>query len=397
MDNATNTTEASDEYGFGEISIDDVSFPGEEPVSQEQEESADIDGEPSSEPSAENTEEATDSAVEPEGEPAAEAEEENTSLSDEEYFGKLSQDTGYQLSSDEDLIKVLSQARENETRLKELESRDPFADYDPIVKDIANAKKAGLNIDAYMNARKLDVDSLDAKEAMRQKFMLDNADEDPAFAKARFEREYKAKYGLINDHRTEEDFDSPEEYQQFLDDKKFAEMSLASDERKSKQDLNKWKEQNVTIPDTPTGLSDEDAKKVLEEYHQRVDSTVSELEGLEFKVGDKDFQFGFDKDSKAAITEGLKNPDKTMKEVLGIDLESGNIDTNKLARMLALDAAFNSPTLGKTLQEFIMENNIKQTIEAKEANPKDPNSLGSAPETKSEMELVAEAFAAKRR
>lgn len=317
-------------------------------------------------------------------------------VSTEEYFQSLQQLTGVEVSSDEDIVSSLKELAE----LRQLKDADPFADYDPLVKDIAKATKAGVDINTYLNARSLDVEKMDDKSALFQKFKLDNADafsRNEKFAKEKFEREYRAKYASVDKVLNEDDFDSLEEYQQALDDQEFIKESLRDDAVRAKQDLNKWQQENITIKEQDNQISPEEIQQRQQAYNEQVNSTLESTKGLEVPVGDEKFTFDIGSEGKDFIREGLADPEKALKEVFGVDLANGQVNTDKMRDALVLVKAFQDKKLGEQLKRFAIEKYNKETLKGQQENPRDVSSLGSVPDSKSEDELVAEAFAEKRK
>lgn len=380
-----------------------IEIPGREPQVAEaptQEVTTESNEEVTTQPVEESAEGATKEVAENEGGETVETPVEepvSEGVDDETYFKALTEETGIQVSSDKDIVNTL---KENAQLKQELEKfkADPFEGYDPLVKDIASATKAGMDIQTYMSARTLDVDSLDTKAALYQKFKLDNAEnikQNPTFYQKKFEREFAAKYGKIDSQISEEDFDDNNSYQNALEDLEFTKAALENDVLVAKQDLKQWQKDNITIKQEEAPV--EDVKERLEAYHSEVAKTLESTKGLQLPIGDENFTFDLGNDGLEAVREGLMNPQNALKEIIGIDLETGVIDTNKLSKILVYSAASNNNKLGDQLKKFAIEQYNKETIEGKMENSHKAEALGSAPETKTMQQKVAEAFASQRK
>jgi hypothetical protein len=394
----TNTTETLEEPQA--ITVDDISFPGDEAGSlNPYEESTEPEKEEVDEVENVESEEATEVAPEETDEVSNETENLNhkEESTDEEYFSSLSEITGREVKSDDDIVTSLKRVSELESELEALKS-DPFGGYDPIVRDIAAATKANMDVNTFMSAKNLNVEALDGKAALLEKYKLDNSEafkRDANFAQKRFERDFASKYSAINKALDPDDFETDIDYQNALDDQEFSKSELSDSVAIAKQDLSKWQKENTTIV-TPTGLSDEEVTQRIESYNREVDSTLSNLKGLSIPVGDKNFTFDLGVEGLKEVKAGLLNPEQTVRDVFGIDLEKGSIDSAKLAKALVFQSSFNNGKLGDSLKTFALESFNKETLAAKEVNPARANTPSGLPDSMSEKERVANAFAAQR-
>ena len=122
---------------------------------------------------------------------------------------------------------------------------------------------------------------------------------------------------------------------------------------------------------------------------------MQDLNNVEIPVGDQSLKFELDEAAKKFVDEGLRHPEKTLKEVIGIDLENGSVDPQSMANLLTLKAVMENQKLGETIKKFALETYNKETLEAKEANPKQVDGLNSAPEEKDFWDQIGDAFASK--
>lgn len=286
---------------------------------------------------------------------AAEAEKAKNTNTD--WLKDWNERAGTQFQTAEEAIEEFKSGRglkekltDYEKQLGELKVLD-----DPFVRDIARAKKAGIGIELYLEATKMDVDKLDPKQALKEAFLRRNAElvaTDPEFAVMRFERDYQAKYGKIGetlDIAGLEELEAKEKTLEFNRDQDFIKRSLNAEAFQDKKYLNEWKKQHVTIPDVQEQAGMTDAQ--IQQYTQQVDIFVGQNEKVEIPIGDLKFNFGL-KDYKETLKKELLNPFETLKKH-GIDFETGLIDSTKLGKLLI--AAYVGDNAGKPLSDWTLD------------------------------------------
>jgi hypothetical protein len=312
-----------------------------------------------------------------------------TGMDMQSILKNIREKAGVELSGEDQIIDEIRSGRdlkvkfsESETRLKTLDSLDPLA------LDIDRAVKAGMDVDLYLSARKMDPEKMDEKESLRREFLIKNPKlvaQDPEFANQKFEREFSSKYQILT-----EDL-SPEELLQKQSDIDFMKRSQRADAMNAKEFLADWKSKNVTLPETSS--RDMDKTELVQKYLSGADSFADSLTVVSVPVEDQVFNLGLE-DSIGEIRKDMKDPINTLKR-LGVDLVGGNIDPDlfgdTLARLYALE------NIGPKLSTWALEQNASATVKATLTGATPTQSLagGALPEKDHDVK-VAEAFEARR-
>lgn len=310
-----------------------------------------------------------------------------SAVTEPEYWKKLSGLVGEDFADESQVISRLKSGRELATRVKDLEVKAKnFEGLDPLAVDVDRAAKSGIDVDLFLEARKLDVNALDTKKALQEKFLRENTEYDRPLALKMFELEYKGKYGILT-----KDMDDMERADK-VEELEIAKIRLEAEGIKAKRFLGDWKAKNVTIPDKQvTGPTEEQVRVQAEAYQTKVKEYIGNLGELEIPVGDQVFKFGTDTHLKD-ISAAVGNPIETLK-LMGVDIVKGEIDPEKfgdaITKLLAVDY------LGKPLADWALEQSNAAHVKAKLEKPAPNNAPagGDLPE-KSHDERVAAAFEA---
>lgn len=308
-----------------------------------------------------------------------------------DYLKIWNEKAGTQYQTIEEAIEEIKSGRglkekliDSEKKLGELSVLD-----DPFVRDIAKAKKSGIGIELYLEALKMDVDKLDAKQSLKEAFLRRNADlvaTDPEFAGMKFEKDYQAKYGKIGeqlDVKGLDEFEIKEKTLEFNRDQDFIKRSLNAEAMQDKKYLNDWKKQHITIPDAPQQAGMTDAQ--IQQYTLQVDSFVGQNEMIEIPVGDKlKFNFGL-KDYKETLKKELLNPLETLKKH-GIDVENGIIDPDKLGKLLT--AAYVGGNIAKPLSDWAVDARNIEFLKQKVVQPAPTQSIAAGAAAGAEDDLA---------
>jgi hypothetical protein len=288
-----------------------------------------------------------------------------------DYLKSWNEKAGTQFQNDDEIVNEIKASKATREKLTEYESKlKEYSDLDdPMIRDIAKAKRAGIGINQYLNALQMEPEKLDAKTALKEDYLLKNADlvaTDPEFALMKFERDFKAKFGRIGetlDTSGLDDFEVREKTLEFNREQDFIKRSLQAEANISKKSLSEWKQKYVTIPDVPQqrGMTDEQ----VQQYFQQADLFVGKNEKIEIPVGDKKFNFGL-KDYGETLRQELKNPIDTLKKH-GIDLVNGTIDPERLGKLLT--AAYVAQNIAKPLSDWSVDARNIESLKAKKVAP----------------------------
>lgn len=307
------------------------------------------------------------------------------------FLKSIGTSAGIEIQSEQDIIDALKFKREGEIQLSEAKKRlNELDSIDPFARDLDKAIKSGVDTRLYIEARNMDLEKMDGKEALRREYFLKNAKivaADPVFAEKKFENEYRVKYSVLNETLTAEERDARR------DEIDFAERSKRIDEMNAKEYLTDWKSKNVTIPEVQPVADPVVNQEIVDRYYKQAEDFVKDIGTLDIPVGDETFKLGMEEYS-GEILKDLKNPVETLKR-LGIDPATGTIDTERfgetLAKLYAIDR------VGSNVYDWALEQNAAKTLKATLQKVTPPNAAaGGDPTLKSHDEKVAEAIVAER-
>ncbi len=300
-----------------------------------------------------------------------------------DYLKSINEKAGLQFQTDDEIVTEIRAGRalkekfttEYETKLK------AFSELDPMALDIDRARKAGIGIDLYLDAVKMDVEKLDAKNTLKEAFLRRNADlvaSDPDFARMKFDREFKARFGKMDeklDVSGLDEFEAKEKTLEFNQEQDFIKRSLNAEAMQDKKWLAEWKKTHISIPDNVQqgGMTEEQ----IQQYFTQADSFVSQNEKIEIPVGDKKFNFGL-KDYGETLKKELRNPIETLKK-FGIDLEKLTIDPVGLGKLLIANHIANN--VGKPLSDWTVDARNIEYLKTKKDSPAPSQAIagGAAP------------------
>ena len=302
-----------------------------------------------------------------EGEEAHEGGEEGE-VSEEEYFIDLSESTGFEINSDEDIHNALLELRD----LREQESVDPFEGMPKELQMAFEVHKSGGDYMTALSAISKDYDGMNDKEVLREKYFQDNKElvaGDKDLASMKFEREFAAKYGVIN---KADEFDEEDEKAEWIDNNKenvaFATKELEHDVKTARTAMNQFKTDSTTPQSEIPGLTveqEEEMQATIEKHNEDALNTFNEHEGIVLSINDNDeddFHLQIPEESREMLHETLMNPVPYFKEVLGMDLENGVVsDHNKLADVITYLEM--SKGLGPKLGQYYLEKMDKASID----------------------------------
>jgi hypothetical protein len=173
------------------------------------------------------------------------AEAEKAKNNNTDYLKNWNEKAGTQFQTEDEAIEHLKSSRDYKQKLTDYEKQlgELKVLDDPFVRDIARAKKAGIGIELYFDAMKMDVDKLEAKQALKEDFLRNNAElvaTDPEFAGMKFERDYLAKFGKADeklDVSGLDEFEAKEKTLEFNQNQDFIKRSLNAEAMLAKKRL----------------------------------------------------------------------------------------------------------------------------------------------------------------
>lgn len=315
-------------------------------------------------------------------------------------FGTLKEKTGLEFQDESQLVNELQTLAEFK--------KDPNAHLPAEIKAHMDFIQNGGNTQDFYRLKSMDFENMSPRDVLFQSYLQDNPDitQDMEFARMSFDREFQAKYSILNSQpKTQADFlnedDEPDvyAYQNYLNDRTFAEKNLKFSSDKSKAKLVEWQKSATTPPKNPnTGLSEEEAFAYANQYQEAVNSIKSVYKGEEFPISEdpnENLKLGLNETVKAQWEQDLVNPGAFFNE-LGLH-KDGKIDLNKLAKASFKFRMFEK--LGPIAKKLIIENQNRQTVAGtQQSNGSQQTGISTQNnQFDDELEEIAEAVAIKER
>jgi hypothetical protein len=322
---------------------------------------------------------------------------EGDGLSDEEYFETISQSTGLQIENDDQIVDtIVNLNKENETlrtENEELKNKGPAIpeDMSDLLKQAYEYEKKGGNVRTFLSIVNQDTQSMSQKELIRQQFFNDHPEYvsiSPEFANQKFERDFNQRFGLVNEERTEDDFEDDISYLKWQDDKRFAKSELDFEAKKAANSIDAMKAKIINEePQQPASQQpevDEEALKAIQEkYLSQANEFKADFEAIEIPLdakGEKSFNIGLNNKTKPQFEQWVDSPPDFF-EHIGISKDGKTIDMDVFGAHVALTAAFEATgdaSVGAMLTKHILENFNQQTLESQLENPEQTPPVGAS-------------------
>ena len=328
----------------------------------------------------------------------ADAEEEF--IDDDEYFTTLSEQVGYEITSDEDII----------TLVRHLEKKDPLEEVSPFLKQVIEFENNGGDVREYFNVLSVDTSTLSDKEAMWNEFKVGNstlAQESPEFARQKFEKDFNTKYKIVSDARTEEDFDTLEDFQAFKSEQDYSRKELEWESKKAKEKLEADREAVLASSPTKSQVNEEEIQKIYEEYKEDATYYKENFDTLQIPIdaeGKTNYNIGLNERSRPMFNEWMDNPSKFL-EHIGIGSDN-RVDAETLATNIALIAAFSvdgefsvGSQFANAMTERLNKNSVETRLEhpAPEGGKSNSGGTGGESEVQEAITALRDDFARQRR
>jgi len=387
---ATQVHESEFEEGFGnasDIQLGDISITDEdeEEGAQNSSESEDEgEGESSSstensseESNEENSEGETETSNEGEGDESgggtSEESSENTNseqqeneegeYNEEEAYLALSEETGVEVSSDDDVVASLKE-------LASLRKDNGVANLSPAIQAAIKVEQEGGNLSEHFRRVGMDFDKMDTKEVLRQEFYKDEAklyETNPKLAKMKFERKFSDTYGKWESYESLTDEDEKAEFLEdnglSIDDIEYEKMMFEDDAQSAREKLNAWKSEvkPVEKQNTEGKMTSEEADEYVIKYKAQVEESLSNFEAVAIQMGDglEDYSLGLNDTTRPMVEGWVKNPSEFLQD---IGFDGQKIDTNRLLPIMTLIAEASNGNLGGRIAKFAVDSENVDTI-----------------------------------
>lgn len=354
-----------------ETTSEEVSSEGEEVTDQEETEDTVNETNDSSE--EETTEEVASEET---------SEEESTEEADDggeeeytQYLGELSDETGIELSSEEDVVAALNELYEFKT--------NPQPELPKEAQMVADLISSGGDYRSKLRLLSLDTENLNDKEALKEAFFLKNEVKGTQeLANMQFERDFRNKYGVLDKLNSFTDPDEKAEFEaENSEEIKFAKLSYEQDVKDAKDSVSRFIEDSTT-PSTEEGMTEEEMNQIYQNHVDQVNSVSTDFEGVVLPYGENgedSFNLMISDEDRPLLQEALTNPVDYFRETVGIDIQTGQInDYNQLASVITMIQ--NSDKLVSVLGQYYMEQNDKKTVEEIVENREKPKTTNSKPQ-----------------
>lgn len=300
---------------------------------------------------------------------------------------RLREEASVEFKSEDEIVEEIKSSRGLKQKVQEVEMK--LSSFDPLAVDIDRAVKAGVDVDLYMDTRKMDIEKMDEREAIRRQFMIQNdklVKADPELARLKFERDLKAKYPVLFEDLTDE------EKEQKKSEIDYSTRFMKAEALTAKEFLADYKKKNVTLPE-PKDTTQE-VKEYWDRYLNGAETYRKGMEALEIPVdGGEVFNLGTE-EFAGEIHDKLKRPIETLREI-GIDLETFAVDPAKLGDTLLKLKALEE--IGPRLSKWMLEQQASKTVtQTLKTAPPQPPAGGNQPPVDDHDTKVAKAFKAKR-
>lgn len=319
-------------------------------------------------------------------------------VEDTQYFNDISETTGLEITSEEDLHDALTYAREV------MDAEDnKYNDLPQEIQMAIDVYNKGGDYQTALQQASMDYDNMDSKEVLKQQFFNKNGElvkSDKNYAEMKFEKDYDTNYGILDKYNQITDEDEKSEfYEENRKDIDFAKVSYEHDVNNARTTMGEFKTSSTT-PVEQVGYSQEEHDGFMQEHSSSVERTVGEYDGIELGLSDNaedNFNLKLGDDQMELLKETLTDPQEFLEEVLGIKLEQGSFtDYSKFASAFTL--LQNTDNLISVLGPYYMEKQDKKSVEEIAANPPSKTDSRTGPESsKDDLDEVADAFRRQRK
>jgi len=307
-----------------------------------------------------------------------------------EAFNTISQETGVEVSSDEDILKALV----------ELDGyrKGNYPGVSPALKKAIEIERNGGDLAAYFRSQSLNPEQLDDREMLRLEFLDKDSvsKRNPKLASMNFEREYKNRYGVYFQYQSlKDEAEKAEFYEKNSGEIEYQKERYADDvaqARKSMQDL----KENFPIT-RPGGLTEQQERELAIKHENDQSQAIKGFKPVELSLGDDEkFAIGLDSTTRPIVTRWVRDPRAFLKDI-GFDGESNSIDYDRLMRVATVIANVSVPGFGERLKKAVLDGKNIKTIENELTGARRiDRSGGNPPDSKDIWDKVGEAFEKKR-
>lgn len=363
--------EEEDESGSNSSEDEESSSEDTEESESTETEDSTSEGETSTEDSESDTE---DGGTSTEGEEDTTSEQqvsETEDYNEEEAYAALSEETGVQVSSDEDVVNAL-------TELASLRANGDESTLSPAIQAAIKVEQDGGNLSEHFARVGMDFDKMDDKEVLRQRFYKDEAKlygSNPKLAQAKFERDFTKKYGqwvsyqALTDAEDQTDFLT--ENGLTAEDIDYEKMMFTNDAEVAKGEMNTWKDEVKPEAKDNTKaheFTDEEAAEFAAEFATKVEKSLEKFEAVGIQMGEgvDDYVLGLNDTTKPQVEAWAKNPSTFLQD---IGFDGKEIDIDKLLPIMTLISEASNGNLGGRIAKYAVDSEDIETIKKTQDKP----------------------------
>lgn len=297
-----------------------------------------------------------------------EQDESNDDYNEEESYLALSEETGVEVTSDDDVIDKLKE-------LASLREGSDLSKLSPAIQAAIKVEQEGGNLSEHFARVSMDFGKMDTKEVLRQQFFKNDAKlygTNPKLAQMKFERHFNEKYGKwesynnLTDDSDKEDF-LDEHGQDSID---YEKMMLENDSALAKEELQVWKDEVKPVEKQATegGLTEKESADYATKYSAKAEETLTSFNSVAISMGEgaTDFELGLNEATKPLVEGWIKNPSTFLQD---IGFNGQEIDTQRLMPIMTLLAEASIGNLGGKIAKFTVDSEDVETIRQAQEKP----------------------------
>lgn len=296
---------------------------------------------------------------------SGEATGQESEVSEQEMYNDLTQESGVDIKSYEDVVKSLKELK----ALKE----NPYNGVSNLLKEAIKAEQQGIDPGRFIQLSKTDFDKMDSRRILFEQFITKNPDlyaSNPSFAERKFNRDFMSKYGVI-DKTIDPETMEESEINSLKEEQQFARDSLDYDAGVARKELNDLKGRALTPdPSTqpPPEPTKEEVDKMKQEAEAEADSIMESFDSLEVPFGKEKINIQINNKMKEEIRQGVLDPLSFLGKYLGIDASGEKFNKEQFASAAAWLLSYS--LAGDVIGKLAVEKKNKEIVTDRIENSK---------------------------
>jgi hypothetical protein len=271
-------------------------------------------------------------------------------------FDTLTQETGVEVRSNQDLTERLKE-------LADYKSGKADMGLSPALKKAMEIEKAGGNITDFFRAFTLNEAQMTDKDVLRHIHLQTDklAQKNPNLAGMTFDRQYNAEFAeLLKWQSISDDLDKQAYYKEHAENIEFQKELHAHKVNEGREGIKAQKDNYpVTVP--AQGPSKEEQDAIIEKHNKAVEATLTGFKVIDIPIDEKEnFAIGLNTKTKPLVEGWMRNMPQFLAHI-GIDQKGFNYE--KLMRAMVLVAEIDNGGFGSRFKKQIIDNADARTLE----------------------------------